>query len=283
MTNPEAANDNTRISHEEYHGGPGISASGLIQISRSPAHYRYWKDHPAEPTPAMLRGSAIHAAILEPEIFEQEFVALDDKNVCAKIGGAKPRATKAYKEWLAEWQLAHAGAKIIGLEDFDAALRIADKARAHPVIAAMLDNESAVVEGSLFWTDEETGVLLKARPDLRLLSGRLIDVKTCQDARPDAFARSIYQHGYFLQATTYQEALRVVCQQPNVPFRFIAIEAEPPYGIAVYDLDRASLEIGFYEFRRCLELYAWCEANQSWPDYSQEPQPISLPAWAMRG
>lgn len=274
-----AANDNV-VSIETYHNGlPGISASGLIQISRSPAHYRYWKDHPTEPTPAMIKGSAIHAAILEPGRFATEYVALDDAAIVAKIGGGNPRNTNAYKAWKADWAEKTVGKTVIAKADYDCAVNIAAKVYTHPR-ASFLLTEDGQSEVTLQWTDEATGIAIKARPD-RVTNIGLADIKTTQDARPDAFSRAIFNLGYYLQAAVYREGMRVVHKHNDYAFYFVAIEPEPPHGIMVYKLDDSSCEVGLMEFRRCLELYAACTANDTWPGYSTDLMPIGIPLWGV--
>lgn len=63
------------LSNADYHGGPGVSKSGLDLINANPATYRYVKDNPEErtETPDMRIGTALHAAVLEPELFVTEF------------------------------------------------------------------------------------------------------------------------------------------------------------------------------------------------------------------
>jgi len=279
----QAANDNY-ISNGDYHDPsktPGISASGLIRIARSPAHFKEYLEHPPEPTAAMARGSAIHTAILEPEKFGSEYTVLDDEEICERIGGAKPRATKLYKEWRAQWDFEHVGKKVLTANDYDLTLRIAEKVLNHPTASQLLA-EPSETEGTLQWTDEKTGVQLKCRPDRRVLAGRLLDIKTTTDARPDAFSKSIFTYAYYLQASTYLEGVRTVCKQRNVPFTFIAVETDAPHGIAVYELDQTACELGDIEFRRCVDLYARCAAADEWPDYPTGIMPISVPAWGVQ-
>lgn len=63
------------ISNAEYHGGPGISKSGLDLIHRSPMHYHAVvtaaNDH--APTAAQELGTAAHALILEPDVFTDTY------------------------------------------------------------------------------------------------------------------------------------------------------------------------------------------------------------------
>lgn len=63
------------ITNAEYHGGEGISNSGLSLIRRSPLHYRakQLSANDNESTPAQAIGTAFHALLLEPELFVQQY------------------------------------------------------------------------------------------------------------------------------------------------------------------------------------------------------------------
>jgi len=70
------------ISNEDYHGGDGISKSGLDKIHKSALHYKHSQEDDFTQTPAMKIGSLAHALILEPEnfweLYARPFVATDD-------------------------------------------------------------------------------------------------------------------------------------------------------------------------------------------------------------
>lgn len=57
------------IPNAAYHGGPGISKSGLDIIHRSPLHYQHALTAERKSTPAQRIGTAVHDLILEPESF----------------------------------------------------------------------------------------------------------------------------------------------------------------------------------------------------------------------
>ena len=50
-------------------------------------------------SPALSFGSLYDCLLLEPEKASDQFIVVDDEEICAKIGGKSPRATKKYKEW----------------------------------------------------------------------------------------------------------------------------------------------------------------------------------------
>lgn len=63
------------ISNDAYHGGPGISKSGLDILHKSPAHLKAARDFAGEKreTKAMFKGKALHALVLEPAAFVREY------------------------------------------------------------------------------------------------------------------------------------------------------------------------------------------------------------------
>lgn len=63
------------ISNADYHGGPGVSKSGLDLIRRSPMHFKAVRmsANDNEPTPAQAIGTAAHSIILEPKEFAKEY------------------------------------------------------------------------------------------------------------------------------------------------------------------------------------------------------------------
>ena len=63
------------MNNEEYHSSPEISKSDLDAAAKSGVHFLHKKEGPkSKPTPAMRIGSAFHALILEPDVFENEFI-----------------------------------------------------------------------------------------------------------------------------------------------------------------------------------------------------------------
>lgn len=63
------------IPNADYHGGPGISKSGLDLIRRSPQHYKAVVDgaNDNQPTAAQAIGTAAHCLILEPQEFPKNY------------------------------------------------------------------------------------------------------------------------------------------------------------------------------------------------------------------
>ena len=86
------------IPNAEYHGGPGISKSGLDLIHRSPMHYNAAQQVANDDRPdtkAYFVGREFHMLALEPEVFEVEYVeafgrdsapdAIEDREVLVEM------------------------------------------------------------------------------------------------------------------------------------------------------------------------------------------------------
>jgi len=248
------------MSSADYHAHPAVSKSVLDKLARSPLHCRAYLDgERTEPTPAMLLGTAVHTAILEPERFDVEYAVFEGD-----------RRTTAGKQAYAD--LVSRGKSIVSASDSDVISSMAAAVRAHPVASALLRNGSA--EQSVFWTDPMTGLGCKCRPDWWRTDNIVVDVKTTEDASPAAFAKSIAGFRYHVQAAHYLAGTQAD------RFVFIAVEKKAPYAVAVYELDAVSLEVGEAIRREELNIYDICSRAGEWPGYSPDIEVLSLPAWA---
>jgi exodeoxyribonuclease VIII len=251
-------------SNADYHADPAISASHLKAVMQSP--YHYWrrfldpKRPPMEPTSAMRLGSLAHCAVLEPDELSNRY------SICL------PRNTKAGKEQAAE--LAAAGIEAVTESDMVLAFNMADAVRQHPYAAALLADGKA--EQSFWWDDKATGQRCKCRPDW-YQGTTIVDLKTCQDASPGAFARACATFGYHTQAAHYLNGTFAE------RFIFIAVEKTYPYAVGVYELDAAAMAAGAKQCRIGLQTIGDCRAINEWPGYTTTCDTIAMPNWALYG
>ena len=261
------------MEHSEYLKG-GIGHSDMVRLLKSPAHYKWAKDNPSDPTPAMAFGSAVHTAILEPQRFKQEYV----------VKPVFDRRTKVGKEESAAWDEAHKGVSCITQDEMNALQGMMTQVASHATAAAMLRRSRR--ELSYFWDDPETGIRCRMRPDATVLAedGRveaIIDVKTTRDASRDGFARQIANLGYDVQDALYVDGVNHATGGGNVPFFFLAVENTAPYGVALYRAGSRTYEVGRSKYRAALELYAWCKKTDRWPSYQLDgAEEIEIPGWA---
>ncbi|NBW18811.1 MAG: hypothetical protein EBR82_63635 [Caulobacteraceae bacterium] len=182
------------LSNEDYHHLKAVSPSQIKILKRSPLHY--YDQFLAEdrvkkpPTDAMLKGTALHTAILEPELWD---------TTIAVPPHSFDRRTRVGKELAAEFERESAGKIVLSPEDADEVRRMADAVRKHPAAGFLLELPGRR-EASYTWTDPETGLECKTRPDWHSLDGQIVvDVKTAQDASREAFAKSWPGYGDQIQ------------------------------------------------------------------------------------
>jgi exodeoxyribonuclease VIII len=279
------------ISNEEYHTGEGVSKSGLDLIhDQSPLHY--WSKYldpnrePRKETPALKLGQALHTAILEPEEFDNRYVLVPDgaprRPSITQINAKKPSDDTLYAiGWWDDFNAKNEGKVILDAGDSDMVKKVSTNARNHPLAKNILS--VGVAEQSVFWTDPETGVLCKCRPDWLIDPNpncAVLDLKSALDASPEGFRRSAYNYGYHRAAAWYLDGVEAATGERPDAFMFLAVEKEPPYAVAYYYADEAMIELGRRECRAALRTYAECLSSGKWPGYADRLLPLGLPRWA---
>ena len=278
------------ISNEAYHSGPGVSKSGLDLIAKSPLHY--WSKYldpfriAEEPTDAMKLGTAIHSAVLEPQLFATDYVVTPDdaprRPTRAQRFAKKPSDdTIAAIEWWNQFDARNEGRTILSMSDYETCVNIQTNVRAHSASKTLMQDGEA--ELSVFWKDDVTGVLCKCRPDwMNYDANVIVDVKSTEDASPEGFQRSIVKYGYHVQAAWYLDGFEAATGIAPRAFVFAAFEKKRPYATAFYYADEEMIEMGRVLYRERLNAYAECLKRNLWPGYPQQLQPIGLPAWMLR-
>jgi hypothetical protein len=280
MTRPQLIHHNG-LSNEDYHHLKAVSPSQIKALKRSPLHYfdQFLADDREKkpPTASMLKGTALHTAILEPELWD---------TTIAVPPHAFDRRTKVGRERAEAFEAESAGRIVLSPDDADEVRRMADAVRRHPAARFLLDLPGRR-EASYTWTDEATGLECKTRPDWHSLDGRIVvDVKTAADASRAEFARSIANFDYHVQAAWNLDA------QGGELFLSLVVENTRPYGVAVYPASEAMLEAGRRRIwggpcprtgepiKGAMQVLAECWKTGQWPGYGDAIQePIELPGW----
>lgn len=248
---------------EEYFAIDAASNSGLKLVRRSPAHFKY-PEPVKRDSRAKEMGSAIHMALLEPDLFAKTYhVAEADlrtdafyRGLAKDLGGSVVLTRPEHR-------------KVIGMQD--AAYR---NKRFAGYMKARGRNELSVVS-----TDSETGVPTKCRFDRMGDSVFAFDVKKCQDARGEEFTKPISNYGYYMQVAFYQHVWFCETGERLKEFPLIAIEEDSPHGVICHDLDEIALELGRIHYREALDTYARCKDSGEWPSYPNDSEFTSVTNW----
>ena len=249
------------MTNSEYHSHKAISKSGLDLINRSPAHFKWARENKQDATPAMRLGSLTHLAVLEPHLFEKQCVVMPTMD----------RRTKEGKMIWEEFQAAHPDEELLTSEEHTKIIGIRDAVYAHPTAKKLID-QIRQVEASTFWTDKDTGVECKCRPDAVLKNGILVDLKTTQDASFN-FRRSVAKFRYHVQAAYYGDGMGGVRDHPMI---FIAVETAEPYFVSCHMIGPDTIFAGQEAYRRNLQTYSECLKSGEWPAYPTNINMIEL-------
>lgn len=257
------------LTNEAYHALKAVSPSQIKVLGRSPLHYHdqfLAEDREKrEPTAAMLLGTALHTAVLEPELWDAT-IAVPPHSF--------DRRTKVGKQLADEFERESAGRLVLSPEDADQVRRMADAVRRHPAARFLLDMPGRR-EASYTWTDPATDLQCKTRPDWHSEDRRIVvDVKTTRDASRVEFSKSIANLDYHVQAAWNQDALQAE------QFITIAVENVRPFAVAVYPASGAMIAAGQRRIEAAMALLAECWRTGIWPGYGDLVQePIELPGW----
>ena len=236
------------MAHESH-----LSYSSLSAFGESPKDFIDYKLRKAEPTDSMAYGSMLHCLILEPGDFENRYLALDDSEICDEIGGAKPRATKSYKEWYAIQEAGLNGRIMVSPVEYRHAKAVAGNVRynrASRAILEMCPRRELPIE----W--EYQNFLFKGFIDLDGDSA-IADIKSCADASPKKFQRDIVNMDYHLQAAMYVRG----CGKPK-DFYHIAVDKKG--GVSVHLMDKYLLEAGMERYENLIQRFNECILCDGW-------------------
>lgn len=200
-----------------------LSKSFLIQFEKSPLHAYHYMNSKRVPTPAMIFGQAYHAYM--DGSFENLFIT--DTIICESIGGSKPRATNAYKEWVSQQTK-----QIISEQDLAEIKAMREQLEKTEIVKRI--NAFNLVQEQPFYAEID-GYKVKCKPDgLQLNRGKngehlIIDWKTTDDLK--YIERTIIKYGYDVQAALYCEIISKLNEGKETNMLFIFQEKSAPYDV----------------------------------------------------
>lgn len=175
-----------------------IDQSQLKQFLKNPADWAYHRlndDH--KPTDAMKFGTAFHAYLLGTS----DVVSLPE---------GESFRSKDNQKWRDE-QL-EAGNIIVSYNDMQLLKRMKEGIEQTSLMPEYPDYMEIIEQGTkeqcIEWKDRQTGLMLKAKPDLIPVgTDYLVDLKTAQKADAESFAKGVINYGYHIQTVFYRAAV----------------------------------------------------------------------------
>lgn len=250
----------------EYHAIEAVSATLLKKFLRqTPAHAKAMLDgRLAGDDIAMNKGTALHAALLEPAMFDAEYVVVGD---CR-------RNSKEWKEHVE----ANPGKTIMKESECDDVLGmragIWSDSLCKKLIEACDERELTII-----WTDEETGLQCKARIDLYSTTlSTMLDVKTTGSL--DRFEQTAWKLAYHVQLAWYSRAIAST-GSPAKSIGILAVEQGVPYLPDVFEPSQDWFVRGHAAIEHAMPRVKQCMSTGIWPGYrtSKRPTVLDVPAW----
>lgn len=289
-----------RMSMDWYHSqdvcpGPSISSTGLRKIALQSPHafWKTWDGNPdryptKEQGDSLILGKAAHSMILGDEVFDEHFVYVPDD------APRRPTATqvKAF-ERDGEWSDAAAdgaefweafdtkaeGRMLLKQEQVQKILYMSENLAANTLCVELLKSE--LIEVSMIWQDELTGIWVKSRPDCIPSNGYDFgDLKTFAPKGSDlklAAQRAVTDHGYALQMALAVMGAEQVFGTTAKACGLAFVQTSEPYEAIPVPIDEDTLYWARVLCRHGLDTMARCLKDKRWPGIGEDPVTYSFP------
>ncbi len=286
---------------EKYLAAPGESSSALKAALVSPRHYLAYKNENLKPKDEshFTLGTFIHSAFLEPSKFDR--VKTLPEGAARNTNEGLAALIDYYREVLGKGQTDICGMKMGQLKAALASLEAEAEERGYTFISAQ-DAEvvrtvrasyrsygggivprlirNGRTETSFYWTDPQTGLKVKIRPDCLLLEEQvganlILSVKTTSASTLDGFMRDAAKYRYELAEGMYLEVAGAVTGRKFTGTLMLVAQTVIPYQCALLWLDPEDLETGKRKYRRALETVRKAREADFWPGFECYAEPDS--------
>ena len=269
------------LTNADYHSLTDIYSKSMLDLfaHRPTKLQAYLKGIKRTESDAMKLGTLAHTALLEP-------TTLDARYRIHTEGLSKN--SNAYKAIVAEADAV--GRIVIDQDTFDEGKAIAkavfDKFER---IAAKIGGVSpfnmsgGVAESSLFWTDPESGLRCRCRPDWMCFdkksqSGFIIDLKTSRDL--NGFSKSTETFRYDVSAAFYSDGYEAVFGVKPTAYLLAVVESDQPHDVCIQYAPPEIIDRGRRSYKRDLMGIKQVLETNVWPSFPDDFVPMQLPAWA---
>jgi hypothetical protein len=268
--------------HSDCCVGPSISSTGLRTIfNDSPAHYwdtSYLNPNraPQKDSAAFILGRAVHHVCLKEPDFDRYFITRP-----AQLNGKDWNGNRTdCREWM---EMAGAqGLTVLTPDQIEAIEGMRLGLEANPLVAA--GALEGLVEHSMLWQDDETGIWLKARPDvIPTASADFADVKSAVDVSDDGIEKAIGDYGIHMQAALVGMGCRALMGCEMQSFSLVFAEKARPHVARVKTLKPADISLGEQQIRLALKLFIHCRETGEWPGpggIQSDAEYVEIKPWA---
>lgn len=245
----------TDLSIKDYHENTThYSSTQLKMAKRSLKEFEWYITGKIKPIEGehLDFGNAFELALLDKDNFQKE-VAIEQDELWIEAALredpklTKPRGSKVYKSLADAFYASNANKYTISAAGYSTIEHMLESCYRDAVIQKLISNTEYQL--SLFWTDEESGLKMKTRPDIcKRKKNSIINLKTAVDGSPKAFSKDMANYDYPLQACIEMTGCLATGLMDDVDNYFwLVVEKEPPFNATVYEFAKEDI--------------AWCMDN----------------------
>jgi hypothetical protein len=228
------------MSNNEYHSTDGISSTLLEDLELSVSIFEH-REHFKHHRPVYDMGNFIHDALAFPTTFKDMYLE------CETVGLDTIKANKQREE--------NPNKTIVNKGAFD----VIDEIRLKVQLVYGQYMKLGAKECSFIFTDEDTGLVTKIRPDLHLLQhGIVLDYKSTKEINHKGFERTIEPYNYHRSAAWYIDNINKAIKKFNLPFKevtqfgWICIPKTAPYKPFGFMVSEELIEKGREDYQRLI-------------------------------
>lgn len=272
----------TDISIEAYHANRShISATSIKEAKASLKQFD-WHRRGKMPKSDGLHfsfGNAFELALLDKVGFEKH-VAIEQQEYWIALANegrpekyANPRASAKYKAEASKFEAENLGKYIIpdkGKQSYESIEAMLTSCYSDSTIKSLIDGTEYQL--SLFWTDEQTGLNLKTRPDIcKRKKNVVVNLKTANNGSPKSFTRDLVEYDYPLQACVEISGCLATGLMTSVDNYFwLVVEKEAPYNATIYEFDKADIALCMDAYDYLIHKIAKAKEENSFPGYTDQ-------------
>jgi hypothetical protein len=267
------------LTIEDYHANTThLSATTLKYARESLKHFDWYRTGrlPREDKPQFSFGNAFELALLAPNEYLQKVAVMPESEWFEEVKASKPdvktiRNTTIYKDRCAEWSKENTGKYVIsetGPESFEAIEEMLSSCYQDKIIQGLIKNTEYQL--SLFWTDPETGIKLKTRPDIcKRKKNVIVNLKTILDGSPDGFSKDLKKWDYPLQAVIEIEGcLRTGIMDKVDNYFWLAVEKVAVFNATIYEFQETDIAPVMDSFHFLLSRIKKAQEKNLYPGYT---------------
>jgi len=277
--------DNVNI-HEYHADKEYISSSALKEAQKSLAHFDFYYSKPSERKSHFDFGNCFELALMDAINGTNEF----DKFVTIFDEQQRPEQEKTMasgknKEW--KITIFDTDKYIItktGDESLETMQLMLESCIKDSVINALIKNTD--YQKSIFWTDKQTGLKMKTRPDVCKMNKKVIvDIKSTKDASPEKFAKDAANYSYPLQAITQINGCIDSGLMIPEKYFWLAVEKTAPFNAQLYEFKNEDWQLMQDRYEYHLGLIKMAREENKFPGYTQRADnqhgilELELPMW----